>query len=208
MSMPLLVALWLAAAGAAERAPIAARPWTPIGPTDGAAPVAIASVAFDAVSGMLYAGSAVDPSQPLSTRVFRRPVSGGEWIETKSPDLGGLYPYVEVTTDGAGFLYASVASCLLHPGLGCSGALARSGDTGEHWIRLLTGATSSVAVDPFDASLVLAVESSEAHDPMFPADVTIVQTALSSRDGGATWTEDAMPPSPSSFAFDPSRGAP
>jgi len=205
--MPFLLALWLFAAGAAGRAAIPMRSWTPIGPMDGARPVATASVAFDPIARVLYAGSAFDPGAPDSTRVFRKPASRGEWRNVGSPGLEALYPYLQVTTDSVGFVYASVVSCLIHPGLGCGGGLARSADAGEHWNRLRTRATAAVTADPFNASNLLAVEGGEAPDPIFPAHVTFFGTALRSRDGGVTWTESELPPSPSSFAFDPGRVA-
>ena len=198
----LAVALWLLAAADGRVAP-EGRSWTAIGPMVGATPVAIGSVTFDPISRMLYGGGLVNPNAPTSARVFRRPASGGIWTEVTSPELDGLYPSVAVSTDSVGFVYASVVSCVIFPPLGCGGGLARSADAGEHWNRLRTGATSAVSADPFNASVMLAVESSQAPDPMFPSHVTTVQTALRSLDGGVTWTESETPPSPRSFAFDP-----
>ncbi|MFY9551042.1 MAG: hypothetical protein WAU32_07825 [Thermoanaerobaculia bacterium] len=221
----LLVTLWLLFPLGVERGPIELRNWTLIGPTSASLEpavidpgeenaddvrakgllwrklgggVPVASIALDLLAETLYAGGYLTPG---SARVFRKPTDSGEWSQTRSPDLGGLYPYVKVITapSAAGVVYAAGGTCMVHPPI-CGGGLAQSTDGGASWMRLLDQLTSSIAVDPLDARLLYAVVQAVIPNPMFPTIGTIVSTSVKSIDGGATWLEIPLPPSV--FAFD------
>ena len=184
------------------RGPVGTQGWVLIGPAaPGGAAVPIGSIAYDRVTRVLYAGSTLFPA---ISRVFERRQAGGEWEEVRSPDLGGLFPYVKVTADptAPNVVYAGGGTCMVHPP-GCGGRLARSEDAGVSWTALLEQVTPVLAIDPFDNGLLMAVVDKAVPNSMFPEVGTIVDTSIRSGDGGLTWTEIPVPPGV--FAFDPSR---
>jgi hypothetical protein len=154
----------------------------------------------DGVSGALYAGSASAPSgAPL---VFRRERDADAWIPVNSPQLGSLNPTVRVWTDGTGAVYAGGGNCIMLPPA-CDGSLDRSEDRGATWIHLLDKAVSSLAIDPFDPDILLAVYYEVVPDPMYPGRTTTAAVRIRSIDRGTSWQR--IPVSATAFAFDPTR---
>jgi photosystem II stability/assembly factor-like uncharacterized protein len=170
-------------------------------PANGGFPaVVVLSLAIDPSGGWLYSGS----GSRGEARVFRRSVDGGEWLQTASPDIGGLWPSTFVSLDAAypDVLYASGGTCTTHPP-GCSGGVRRTRDGGATWESLSDQVIGAIVADRGNPDRLYSVKSTVKPNPGFPSIGEVVRTSVRSLDGGETWLDMDVPAA--AFALDPAR---